>query len=97
MTEKEIIREEIRRRRKENFDHSQQAKALEDDDILYFIDNMPTEEEKKQSRWLKELQDKLDNATDEEIKKWWEKYFKDREEKKPLWKRVFSWIRRDAV
>jgi hypothetical protein len=46
---------------------------------------------------LKELQDKLDNATDEEIKKWWEKYFKDREEKKPLWKRVFSWIRRDAV
>ena len=76
MTEKEIIREEVRKRRKENFDHSQQAKALEDDDILYFIDNMPTEEE---------------------IKKWWEKYFKDREEKKPLWKRIFSWIRRDAV
>ena len=97
MTEKEIIREEVRKRRKENFDHSQQAKALEDDDILYFIDNMPTEEEKKQSQWLKELQDKLDNDTDEEIKKWWEKYFKDKEEKKPFWKRVFSWIRRDAV
>lgn len=48
MTEKEIIREEVRKRRKENFDHSQQAKALEDDDILYFIDNMP-----KKSFWEK--------------------------------------------